>query len=560
MSAPRVLIIDDEDRYSELCHRLLPRYRYLTACGQEGCPPCVREGCTRRHAHDWSEARAILRAHRGEVDVILLDLRFALPAARLLPEGLPEEGPAVEKARRLQGIEILGRIRRELGDVPVILMTRHDDIPFEDMADALRASDYTYLAADEGMNLRALEAQIDSIVARRREAAPASGEFFWGESEAMAALRRRLELLALGDRPVLVMGETGTGKSYFVRKVLHAASGRRGPFVQLDLAALPDTLIASELFGTAPGAFSGAVSRPGAFEHASGGTLFLDEIGNLPPEAQRRLLTVLQEREVTRLGENRARRLDVKICAATNAALEEEVRRGRFRSDLYMRLNPAARIELPPLRARREDILALAESMTARLFSEEVNAALLARYAEAAQLPAVRGARLVWKRSKGQPPGLRFVLSDKSANELREHAWPGNVRQLEMVLANVLLLTLLDALSGGAPSALDRRELPISPKALRELLQKSELGHGPARAEGAPYAVSIQPRRTLHEAARGWEAEVFRALYRELGGDFAEMARRLLGDGSAASARRVQLRFNQLGLRVRGKAPEGESA
>jgi two-component system nitrogen regulation response regulator GlnG len=550
-----VLIIDDEDRYAELCHRLLPRYHYLSGCGVANCPPCPRDDCTQRNAHDWREARALLTIHRGAVDVVLLDLRFDLPAARLVPEGLPESGPLLERAKRLQGIEILTRIRREFGDVPVILMTRHDDVPFEDMADALRASDYTYLAADEGMNLRALEAQIDSIVARRRAERVPEGNFFWGESEAMAGLQRRLELLALGDRPVLVMGETGTGKSYFVRQMLHRASGRRGPFVQLDLASLPETLIASELFGTAPGAFSGAVSRPGAFEHANGGTLFLDEIGNLPPEAQRRLLTVLQEREVTRLGENKPRKLDVKICAATNAFLEDEVQRGRFRSDLYMRLNPAARIELPPLRSRRADILPLASHLTQRIFQEEVNAKLLTRYAEHAKLSGPSSAQLAWKKSKSGR-GLRFVLSEKSAQELVEHAWPGNVRQLEMVLANVLLLTLLDALASGG-GGLASGDLPVSPKAVRELLQKSGLGIAAAREEKAPYSVSVTARRTLHEAARGWEAEIYQALYQETKGEFPEMARRLLGDGSPASARRVQLRFNQLGLRVRGEPSLG---
>lgn len=551
--APRVLIIDDEDRYAELCHRLLPRYRYLTGCREEGCPPCRRADCTRRHAHDWYEAREILK-RKGEADVILLDLRFDLPAERLLPENLPAEGEKLERARRLQGIEILRRIRRELGDVPVILMTRHDEIAFEDMADALSASDYTYLAADEGMNLRALEAQISSIVARRRQKAPES-DFFWGESPKMARLKRSLELLALGDRPVLILGETGTGKSYFVRKVLHPASGRKGPFTQVDLAALPDTLVASELFGTSRGAFSGAIDRPGAFEYANGGTLFLDEIGNLPLEAQRRLLTVLQEKEVIRLGERRPRQVDVKVCAATNTDLEEEVRRGNFRNDLYMRLNPAARIFLPPLRERREDIPALLDALLGKLFRQEVNARLLERYGESAKIDIDPSQIELGRKQKRAPSGefrgLRFLLLEKSEAELLEYDWPGNVRQLEMVLGNAVLLTLLDALAASSRAVLARRELPISPKAIRDLLRQSDLGRQAQPSSGEGFLVKVQPARTLRDAARSWEADVYRRLFEETGGDFGEMARRLLGDGSERGARRVRLRFNQLGLRVR---------
>ena len=550
--AIKILIIDDEDRYAELCHRLLPRYQYITPCHEKGCPPCQQEGCTRRNAHHWFEAKELFAKHKKKIDVVLLDLRFDLPRELLLPEGLPESGPALERARRLQGIEILRRIRREVGDVPVILMTRHDEVAFEDMADALSAWDYTYLAADEGLNLRALESQISSIVSRRNEQQDL-GSFVWGSSTKMSQLRRSLEFLALGDRPVLILGETGTGKSYFARQVLHPASGRRGPFAQIDLAALPESLLSSELFGTSRGAFSGAVDRVGAFEYADGGTLFLDEIGNLPQDAQRRLLTILQEKEVVRLGENRPKKVDVKVCAATNADIEEAVQNKQFRNDLYMRLNPAARIELPPLRDRREDLEPLCQFLTLKLFKEEANANLLKRYAQQSKLSlasedvvlSFKGARQVDART------LCFVIPEKSAQELLEHAWPGNVRQLEMVLANLLLQTLVEAL--GTPARGAKQVLPVSPKALRDLLRLSELGHKATPVVSGGYAVEVKSSRTLHEAARGWECEIYQRLFQETQGDFSQMAQRLLGDGSERGAKKVRLRFNQLGLKVRGQ-------
>jgi DNA-binding NtrC family response regulator len=546
-----ILIIDDEDRYAALCHRLLPKYQYVTPCHESGCPPCQREDCTSRNAHHWYEAKELFAKHKKKIDVVLLDLRFDLPREKLLPEGLPESGPELEKAKRLQGIEILRRIRRDVGDVPVILMTRHDEIAFEDMADALSASDYTYLAADEGLNLKALESQISSIMAQRQEQ-NTSPSFVWGKSASMLQLRHRLEFLALGDRPVLILGETGTGKSYFVRNVLHAASKRKGPFAQLDLAALPDTLLASELFGTAKGAFSGSVEREGAFEYAHTGTLFLDEIGNLPQDAQRRLLTVLQEKEVTRLGENRPRKVDVKICAATNANIEEAVQKKQFRNDLYMRLNPAARIELPPLRERREDIEALCQFLAQKIFKEESNANLLQKYAQQSRISlSAENVLLSFHGDRGERQSLCFVLPEKSAQELIEHQWPGNVRQLEMVLANLLLLTLVEALA--TPSRTARQVLPVSPRALRDLLRQSELGHSEieTKSSGA-YEVELKPSRTLHEAARSWEVTVYQRLFAECQGDFGQMAKRLLGDGSEQNAKKVRLRFNQLGLKARG--------
>jgi transcriptional regulator with PAS, ATPase and Fis domain len=333
---------------------------------------------------------------------------------------------------------------------------------------------------------------------------------------------------------------------------LHPASGRKGPFAQIDLAALPDSLLSSELFGTTRGAFSGAVDRVGAFEYADGGTLFLDEIGNLPQDAQRRLLTVLQEKEVVRLGENRPKKVDVKVCAATNADIEEAIQKKQFRNDLYMRLNPAARLELPPLRNRREDIEPLCQFLTQKLFKEEANADLLKRYSQQSKLSFSPEDVLVSFRGAKQANEhkLCFLIPEKSAQELIDHSWPGNVRQLEMVLANLLLQTLVEAM--GTPARGAKQMLPVSPKALRDLLRQSELGHKATPVSSGGYTVELKQSRTLHEAARSWECEVYQRLFQETQGDFSQMAQRLLGDSSERSAKKVRLRFNQLGLKVRG--------
>lgn len=225
---------------------------------------------------------------------------------------------------------------------------------------------------------------------------------------AMAALMARAEQLARAEASVLITGESGTGKEVLARHI-HAHSRRnRGPFVALNCAALPETLLESELFGHEKGAFSGAVAaRRGRFEQAEGGTLLLDEIGEMDLRLQAKLLRVIQEREVDRLGGTGPIRVDVRILAATNRDLPSEVRAGRFREDLYFRLNVVA-LHIPALRARPGDILPLAEHFALR-------------YADANGLP-------------------RRPLSSLAASRLLGHSWPGNVRELENTLHRAVLL------------------------------------------------------------------------------------------------------------------------
>ena len=225
------------------------------------------------------------------------------------------------------------------------------------------------------------------------------------------ALRKAVELLRLaaGSRiAVLLLGETGVGKELFARALHQLGDRRSRPFVALNCAALPVELVESELFGVEKGAYTGAqATRPGRFERADGGTLFLDEIGDLPLTAQSKLLRALQEGEIERVGDHRTRKVDVRVVAATNCQLEDAVRDGRFRSDLYYRLN-AFQIDIPPLRERKEDIPLLAR----RFLSEQCT---------------VQGKKLLG-------------FSDKAKRALLSHDWPGNIRELRNVIERGVLL------------------------------------------------------------------------------------------------------------------------
>ena len=229
-----------------------------------------------------------------------------------------------------------------------------------------------------------------------------------GESEAMRRVYRLTRLVAPTRASVLIVGETGTGKELIARAIHRLSPRADGPYVRVNCGALTESLLESELFGHIKGAFTGAIdNKTGRFEAAHGGTIFLDEIASMSPKLQVKLLRVLQENEFERVGESRTIRVETRVVAATNQFLEDEIEAGRFRDDLYYRLNVVP-IYLPPLRQRREDIIPLA-----RFFLERQS-----------------------EENRRDPP----ELTTDFLKLLQEHEWPGNVRELENYLARVVVL------------------------------------------------------------------------------------------------------------------------
>jgi transcriptional regulator with GAF, ATPase, and Fis domain len=229
-----------------------------------------------------------------------------------------------------------------------------------------------------------------------------------GQSKPLKEMLEHIVLVSQTDSTVLLLGETGTGKELIAKAVHNLSPRKTKPLIRLNCAALPAQLIESELFGHERGAYTGATDkRIGKFEVANGGTLFLDEIGELPLESQVKLLRVLQEREIERLGSNKVIKIDVRIIAATNRNLEDEVAAGRFRSDLYFRLNVFP-VDVPPLRERREDI------------------PLLASY-------------FLQKMEKKLGKEIRSI-SNKVLQQLVAYDWPGNIRELEHVIERNAIL------------------------------------------------------------------------------------------------------------------------
>lgn len=321
------------------------------------------------------------------------------------------------------GLDALQELKQRRPDLPVIMMTAFVSAETAIRATTLDAEDYLVKPFD----VDALKRLIATTL-QRHESAPAGAEQsqqrfdlgampILGHSRAMQDVYKIIGKSASRDVTVLITGESGTGKE-LVARALHAYSQRgNGPFLAINCAAIPESLLESELFGYERGAFSGATeARSGKFELAHGGTLFLDEIGDMPLVLQAKLLRVLQEREICRLGAREPRRVDVRIIAATNQDPEGLIRANRFREDLYYRLN-VVRITLPPLRERGEDILLLAE-----------------HFLQLSRRDDIRG-----------PQGF----SSDAREKLLTHSWPGNVRELANVVAQAAINTRGRLISAG---------------------------------------------------------------------------------------------------------------
>ncbi len=261
------------------------------------------------------------------------------------------------------------------------------------------------LILQNAMLLNALRADKEKLTAELRD--KKFGEII-GACPSMMEVFRKLQKVAATDISVLITGETGTGKELIAREIHRRSNRENGPFVTINCGAIPENLMESELFGHVKGAFTGAIaSRPGKFQAADKGTLFLDEIGELPLNLQVKLLRALQERVIFRVGDSKPEKVDIRIVAATNRNLEEEIRVGHFREDLYYRLN-VVNLWLPPLRERGDDVLIIAKT-------------LLTKYADEMQSP-VRG------------------YSPAALAAIKKYSWPGNIRQLENRIKKALVL------------------------------------------------------------------------------------------------------------------------
>nr|WP_236673667.1 sigma-54 dependent transcriptional regulator [Comamonas sp. JC664] len=397
-----VLLVDDDPAVAKVLGALL-----------------TQAGLTTYSARDGQEALSLLASK--PVDVVVSDVRM----------------PGMD------GLQVLAEVSRGWPDIPVILLTAHGTVPLAVEAMKAGAADFVLKPFDrEEILFTVSKALLRAHRDDGRQQARATGGFI-GSSRAMSDVQAVLAKAAAGTATVLLRGESGTGKE-LAAKAVHDASPRRdGPFVKLHCAALPDTLLESELFGYEKGAFTGAATRkPGRVELAHGGTLFLDEVGDISPAVQVKLLRVIQERELERLGGTQTVKVDVRFVAATHQPLEERVKEGRFREDLFYRLNVVP-VWLPPLRERPDDIEPLA-----RHFLE------------------------AHAKTNGRPP---FTLTADGLAALRAQPWPGNVRQLQNFLERLVVLSDTQVLGGQevfqelarqpglspAPSAVSAAEVPV---------------------------------------------------------------------------------------------------
>ncbi len=370
---------------------------------------------------------------------------------------------------RMDGLQLFARVREIDPEIPVILITGHADVPmaigalkngaFEFLTKPF-AADHLVAAAKKALETRRLV--VDNRALRAAMADSADSPLI-GDSPVMVRLRDTISQVAKADIDVLVEGETGCGKE-LVALLLHRSGPRRGkPFVAVNCGALPETLAESELFGHESGALgAGRGDRIGRIEASNGGTLFLDEIDSMPPNIQTKMLRVLEEREVLRLGGDAPRALKLRIVAAAKTDLEAAARRGAFRDDLFYRLN-VVRLRVPPLRERRPDI--------PQLFAHFVKEAI------------------------DQVGGTRFQMNDMVRRRLADHDWPGNVRELRNFAFKAVLNLTSDSLTeqSGPILTLPERMARFEAALIVEALTAS-------RGAIAPVLQSLGlPRKTLYD-------------------------------------------------------------
>ena len=429
-----LLVVDDDQNHREMLRTLLEEWGYATVGAGSG------------------EA-ALALCQEQPFDLILMDVRMS----------------------GMSGIEATRAIKAYNPAIPIVIMTAYSDV--ENAVEALKTGAYDYLTKPLAFDaLRpALERALDHAalrdevrVLRDNLSSSFDTKNVIGKSPAMRQLLSMVSAIAPSEATVLITGESGTGKEVAAR-LIHANSNRRkGPYVAVNCAALSETLLESELFGHEKGAFTGAEKRrEGRFLAADKGTIFLDEVGEIPLAMQVKLLRVIQERELQRVGGDQTIKVDVRILAATNRDLKQEVEEGRFRQDLYYRLNVVA-LQLPPLRERKEDIPLLAMHFL-KMFAEKNSKAV-----------------------KGFTPA--------AMDRLLKYSWPGNVRELENAVERAVVLLIGEYVS--------ERELPPS------LTDEGDNGKPPKRDFG---------NMTLEEIERMAVLDTLE----QVGGNKSEAARRL---------------------------------
>jgi len=394
-NAPSILVVDDEQGILDTLRILLKNEGFEVATAQGG--------------------KAGLEALKNSApDIVLTDLRMP----------------------QVTGIEILAAVKEQDPETPVVLMTAQASL--QSAIQAVNSGAFHYVQkpfsndeivalckrAAEVRRLKSENKQLKQEIRRREQSVRVKP---LGKSRVFTDILRLAEQVAPTESTVLIQGESGTGKEVIAR-YLHELSARvEGPFLSLNCGALPESLLESELFGHVKGSFTGAVrDKQGLFAAARGGTFFLDEIGEMSPATQVKLLRVLQEREAIPVGGTEAIAVDVRVVAATNRDLEDEIKRGRFRTDLYYRLN-VINIHLPPLRDRPEDI-------------EELATEFLIRIA----------------RERGEEPKS---LTQETMEVILGYDWPGNVRELENALERAVTLTKADTIQRSAiPDKISERK------------------------------------------------------------------------------------------------------
>jgi DNA-binding NtrC family response regulator len=377
----RILIVDDEPEMATVIEQALSRRNYIA---------------TQKNSAD--AAWDLLESE--DFDVVVTDLNM----------------------RGMSGVELTDRIAKNRKDLPVIVITAFGSL---DTAIAtLRAGAYDFItkpfeidqlvvAVERALQNKKLREEVKRLRAEVARSKPSSD--FIGDSPAMKKVHEVVARVAETDATVLVTGESGSGKELVARDLHKRSKRANGPFVAINCAALPETLLESELFGHVKGAFTDAkASKRGLFVEASGGTLFLDEIGEMPPGMQAKLLRALEERSVRPVGGTSETSFDARLVAATNRDLESLVESGRFREDLYYRIN-VVHVDLPPLRARGGDVLLLAQHFITRL-AEPMN-----------------------KTVKG--------FSSTVAERLLGYSWPGNVRELQNCIERAIALARFEELT-----------------------------------------------------------------------------------------------------------------